>query len=120
MPIGHITNGIHVRTWMSADMHSLLLQQLGPRWLDRIFDADLWTGIDQVRDAELWEVHQVLKARLLAFARRRLADRRERLGSAPRSASRSPRRRSPSASPAASPPTSAPTCCCATSTASTG
>ncbi|HEY0557655.1 MAG TPA: alpha-glucan family phosphorylase [Thermoanaerobaculia bacterium] len=80
VPIGHITNGIHARTWMSADMHSLLIQQLGPRWLDRIFHADLWTGIDEVGDAALWEVHQVLKARLLAFARRRLADRRERLG----------------------------------------
>lgn len=80
VPIGHITNGVHVRTWMAADMYSLLLQHLGPRWLDRISHADLWTGIDDVRDAELWEVHQVLKARLFAFARRRLADRRERLG----------------------------------------
>ncbi len=80
VPIGHITNGIHVRTWMSADMHSLLLQQLGPRWLDRISRPDLWMKIDKVRDAEIWEVHQVLKARLYSFARRRLADRRERLG----------------------------------------
>ncbi|HEY4573747.1 MAG TPA: alpha-glucan family phosphorylase [Thermoanaerobaculia bacterium] len=80
VPIGHVTNGVHVRTWMAADMHSLLLQHLGPRWLDRISHADLWTRIDRMRDAELWEVHQVLKARLFAFARRRLADRRERLG----------------------------------------
>ncbi|PYQ61660.1 MAG: alpha-glucan phosphorylase [Acidobacteria bacterium] len=80
VPIGHITNGVHVRTWMAADMYSLLLQHLGPRWLDRISHADLWTRIDRMRDAELWEVHQVLKARLFAFARRRLADRRERLG----------------------------------------
>jgi glycogen phosphorylase len=79
VPIGHITNGIHARTWMSADMYALFLQRLGPDWLDRISQADLWKGIDRVSDAELWEVHQVLKARLLAFARRRLADRRERL-----------------------------------------
>jgi starch phosphorylase len=79
VPIGHITNGIHVRTWMSADMQSLLVQQLDPLWLDRISRSDLWTGIDEVRDADLWEVHQVLKARLFAFARRRLADRRDRL-----------------------------------------
>jgi starch phosphorylase len=80
VPIGHITNGVHVRTWLAADMYSLFLQHLGPRWLDRISHADLWTRIDKVRDAELWEVHQVLKARLFAFTRRRLADRRERLG----------------------------------------
>ncbi|HEY0511042.1 MAG TPA: alpha-glucan family phosphorylase, partial [Thermoanaerobaculia bacterium] len=80
VPIGHITNGVHVRTWMASDMHGLLIQHLGPRWLDRIAHADLWTRIDKVPDAEIWEVHQALKARLFAFVRRRLADRRERLG----------------------------------------
>jgi len=80
VPIGHITNGIHVRTWMASDMHDLLMRHLGPRWLDAISRPDLWRGIDKVPDAEIWEVHQTLKARLFAFARRRLADRRERLG----------------------------------------
>jgi glycogen phosphorylase len=80
VPIGHITNGVHVRTWLAADMHDLFLRHLGPRWLDRISFPDLWSSIERVPDAELWEVHQVLKARLLTFARRRLADRRQRLG----------------------------------------
>jgi glycogen phosphorylase len=81
VPIGHITNGVHARTWLAADMYGLLIQHLGPRWLEKISRPDLWTKIDSLPDAELWEVHQVLKARLLAFARRRLADRRQRLGS---------------------------------------
>jgi starch phosphorylase len=80
VPIGHITNGVHVRTWLAADMHDLLLRYLGPRWLDRLSHPDLWTKIDRIPDAELWEVHQVLKARLIAFVRGRLADRRRRLG----------------------------------------
>jgi starch phosphorylase len=80
VPIGHITNGVHVRTWLAADMYFLLQQHLGPDWLDRISHPDLWMKIDKVRDAEIWEVHQVLKARLYTFARRRLADRSERLG----------------------------------------
>jgi starch phosphorylase len=79
VPIGHITNGVHVRTWLATDMHNLYIQHLGPHWLDKISHADLWTKIDRIPDAELWEVHQVLKARLMAFARRRLAERRERL-----------------------------------------
>ncbi|HEX6864870.1 MAG TPA: alpha-glucan family phosphorylase, partial [Thermoanaerobaculia bacterium] len=79
VPIGHITNGVHVRTWMAADMHGLLVQYLGPRWLDSISRPELWSTIERVPDAELWEVHQVLKARLFTFVRRRLADRRERL-----------------------------------------
>ncbi|HEV2846213.1 MAG TPA: alpha-glucan family phosphorylase, partial [Thermoanaerobaculia bacterium] len=80
VPIGHITNGVHVRTWMATDMHDLVAQYLGPRWLDHISFPDLWTKIDRIPDAELWEVHQVLKARLFNFVRRRVADRRQRLG----------------------------------------
>jgi starch phosphorylase len=80
VPIGHVTNGIHIRTWLAADMHALLAHHLGPRWLDRVCFPDLWTQVDHISDAELWEVHQVLKARLIAFARGRLADRRKRLG----------------------------------------
>ncbi|HBL31228.1 MAG TPA: alpha-glucan phosphorylase [Acidobacteria bacterium] len=80
VPIGHITNGVHVRTWLAADMHALYVQYLGPRWLESLSRPELWSRSERIPEAELWEVHQVLKARLLTFVRRRLADRRERLG----------------------------------------
>ncbi len=80
VPIGHITNGVHVRTWLSADLQSLFGQHLGPNWLEKIERPEMWAKVDGISDAELWEVHQVLKARLLAFVRRRLAERRLRLG----------------------------------------
>ncbi len=79
VPIGHITNGVHVRTWIAADMHGLLAHYLGPHWLDSICRPELWAKIESVPDAELWEVHQVLKSRLFEFVRGRLADRRSRL-----------------------------------------
>jgi starch phosphorylase len=80
VPIGHITNGVHMRTWISSDMHNLFLHYLGPKWLDSISRPNLWEKVESISDAELWEVHQVLKARMMAFARRRLAERRQRLG----------------------------------------
>ena len=80
VPIGHITNGVHVRTWLASDMHDLFVKHLGPKWLEAISRPNLWAKIEGIPDAELWEVHQVLKARLLTFARRRLAERRQRLG----------------------------------------
>jgi glycogen phosphorylase len=80
VPIGHITNGVHVRTWLAADMHNLLERTLEPRWLDRIARPELWSAIDAIPEAELWEIHQVLKARLFTFVRGRLAERRQRLG----------------------------------------
>jgi starch phosphorylase len=80
VPIGHITNGVHVRTWLSADLQSLFGQHLGPNWLEAIERPEMWARVDGIADAELWEIHQVLKARLLSFVRRRLAERRQRLG----------------------------------------
>lgn len=80
VPIGHITNGIHVRTFLSGDIHDLLSTYLAPDWLERITQPELWRRIDDIPDAELWEVHQVLKSRMIAFVRRSQAQRRKRLG----------------------------------------
>ena len=84
VPIGHITNGVHARTWVASDVQELLVRYLGPDWLERITDTKLWAALDDLPDAELWEVHQVLKARMLTFVRRRDAERRKRLGLPPR------------------------------------
>jgi starch phosphorylase len=80
VPIGHITNGVHARTWLAGDMQELIGQHLGQRWLDSITRRTMWAEVEKIPDAELWEVHQVLKARLIHFVRRRLAERRTRLG----------------------------------------
>jgi starch phosphorylase len=79
VPIGHITNGVHVRTWIATDMYNLIADYAGNRWLESISRSDLWKAMDQIPDAELWEVHQVLKAQLIVFVRERLAERRQRL-----------------------------------------
>ncbi|HEV7667827.1 MAG TPA: alpha-glucan family phosphorylase [Thermoanaerobaculia bacterium] len=78
VPIGHITNGVHVRTWIATDMHELLVRHVSAEWTERMADRDLWQRIEEVPDAELWEVHQVLKGRMVDFVRGRLADRRHR------------------------------------------
>ncbi len=74
VPIGHVTNGIHTRSWTSADMTALLQRYLGPDWLERPADHSVWERIDQVPDVELWRVHERRRERLIAFARRRLAE----------------------------------------------
>jgi len=80
VPIGHITNGVHARTWMASDMQRLVGRYLGRDWLDSIDRPELWSRVEAIPDAELWEVHQVLKARMIAFVRGRDAARRERAG----------------------------------------
>jgi starch phosphorylase len=71
VPIGHITNGVHVLTWLAPQMHLLFDRNLGPDWPQRMRHPEAWANIVQVDDAELWETHQILKARMIDFVRRR-------------------------------------------------
>jgi starch phosphorylase len=73
VPIGHITNGVHVLTWLAPQMRELYDRHLGPDWPDRMCHPETWKAIDTIDDAELWETQQILKARLIEFVRRRLA-----------------------------------------------
>jgi starch phosphorylase len=72
VPIGHITNGVHVQSWVAPQMHQLLDRHLGPDWPKRQRFPEAWSGVQTIEDAELWETQQILKARLIDFVRRRL------------------------------------------------
>src|SRR5262249_11250409 len=73
VPIGHITNGVHVHTWLAPQMRHLYDRHLGPGWARESGVPGVWERIEGVDDGELWETHQVLKSRLLAFVRARAA-----------------------------------------------
>src|ERR1700728_5209713 len=80
VPIGHITNGVHVPSWLAPQMSRLCDRQLGPGWQQHGAEAKIWEGIENVDDGELWETHLNLKARLLEFVRRRAMKQAERRG----------------------------------------
>lgn len=80
VPIGHITNGVHVFTWLAPPMHELYDRHLGPNWLRESGEPQTWEKIDDVSDAELWETHQALKSRLIDFVRRRASHEARRRG----------------------------------------
>src|SRR5690606_14665197 len=73
VPIGHITNGVHVLSWLAPQMHQLYDRHLGVDWPNRQRHPESWAQIQNVDDAERWKVHQVLTARPIDFVRRRLA-----------------------------------------------
>ena len=72
VPIGHITNGVHVQTWVAPQMSLIFDRHLGVDWHRHQRLPETWEGIETVDDAELWETQQVLKARLINFVRNRL------------------------------------------------
>jgi starch phosphorylase len=73
IPIGHITNGVHVPSWLAWQMLQLYDRNFPVGWLLRMGESDVWQGIHQVDPGELWEVHYALKNLLLAFVRRRVS-----------------------------------------------
>jgi starch phosphorylase len=80
VPIGHVTNGIHIPSWISAEMGSLFDRYLGPRWREEPRDRHVWKRIEQIPMEELWRTHERRRERLVAFARQRTRERLQRLG----------------------------------------
>jgi glycogen phosphorylase len=83
VPIGHVTNGVHVLSWMSMDLVQLLRGYLGPHWPAHLSNPEDWAKIDDIDPAEIWELKRVMKARTLRFVATRTARMRERLGLPP-------------------------------------
>lgn len=80
VPIGHITNGVHVPSWLAPQMCRLYDRHLGVGWQNRSSAARTWEGIETVDDGELWETHFALKSRLIEFVRRRAMEQATRRG----------------------------------------
>ena len=83
VPIGHITNGVHVQTWLAPQMRQVYDRHLGPDWTARASDAALWDRIDAIDDGELWETHHTQKVQLIDIVRRRASRQAERRGETP-------------------------------------
>lgn len=72
VPITSITNGIHIRTWLSAEISQLYDRYLGPDWSEKPADHTIWRRVENIPDAELWRIHERRRERLVAFCRERL------------------------------------------------
>jgi starch phosphorylase len=82
VPIGHITNGVHVNTWLAPQMRLIYERHLGSAAADDRGEVR-WDAVDGIDDGELWEAHQTLKFDLINEVRRRLVAQAERRGDAP-------------------------------------
>ncbi len=86
VPIGHITNGIHVNSWLAPQMRMLYDRFLTPDWHTRSGEPDVWKPVDGISPGEFWETHQSLKYRLISYVRERLLRQAQRHESPIRSA----------------------------------
>ena len=71
VPITHVTNGVHLPSWIGAPMRRLLDHHLGEDWWRRATDANTWAALDEVPDNELWRARCDQRAELVEFVKQR-------------------------------------------------
>jgi starch phosphorylase len=72
VPIGHVTNGVHMPSWDSAESDDLWTEACGKgRWLGTV--ETLEQSIRRVSDASLWQFHTAATRSLIEYARERLS-----------------------------------------------
>ena len=83
VPIGHITNGVHMPSWVAPEIRDLVATVMPESWEERFDDAALWEEVRKVDNAALWAVRSNLKEKSVAFLRRRVRDQLVRQGALP-------------------------------------
>jgi starch phosphorylase len=83
IPIGHITNGVHFRSWISLEMNQLYDRYLGPNWREEPANSDVWNRVHTIPAEELWRTHERRRERLVSWARLRVLNQRIRRSAPP-------------------------------------
>jgi starch phosphorylase len=74
VPITHVTNGVHLPTWMAPELQELLDRRLPRGW--RQGEAAAWAAVEGIPEGELWAVRNALRAQLVQYVRSKtIADR---------------------------------------------
>ncbi len=79
IPIGHVTNGVHIPTWLSNEYIQLFERYLQPEWHLHAKGATDFSRIDGIFDEEIWRVHEMNRSRLVRTCRELLLKQYSRL-----------------------------------------
>ena len=81
--VGHVTNGVHIPTWIGPEMASLLRRHLGRDLEGQLLGPSFGPTVEAIPERELWTAHSAQKTRLLLFARQRVLEQFARHGRSP-------------------------------------
>ena len=72
VPITHVTNGVHIPTWIAPELALLFERYLGPAWFMGSRKPENAQRIEEIYDEELWRAHEMSRARLLRACREKI------------------------------------------------
>ncbi len=83
VPVDHVTNGVHVPTWIGTPMRELMDRHLGEGWMAHAAEPETWAAVDRIPDAELWQAREAQRAQLVIELRTRSTVERLQRGDVP-------------------------------------
>jgi glycogen phosphorylase len=69
VPITHVTNGVHLPTFLAPPLRRLLDRYLEPGWADRAAEPDAWAPVAEIPNEELWAARCEARAELVEYVR---------------------------------------------------
>ncbi len=69
VPITHITNGVHIASWISIEISMLFERYLGPEWQLQTWNPEMAERVNEIYDEELWRSHEMARSRLIRTCR---------------------------------------------------
>ncbi len=81
--IDHVTNGVHISTWLGAEIGDVLARHLGRGFMLNLLDPGFADAVRAIPDEELWDAHLAQKGALLQLVRDRVLDQFARYGRSP-------------------------------------
>jgi starch phosphorylase len=82
-PVGFVTNGVHVPTFLHQSWVDFFDRELTPDWRERLRDPEFWHALERVPDDRYWATSQEVKARMMASVKERLQRECLRKGTSP-------------------------------------
>ena len=82
-PIGYVTNGVHVPTFLAREWVSQFDIQFGGGWRNELLNEEFWEKIDDIPDHSFWSTRQSLKTKLFEEVYKRVSQQYRRNGASP-------------------------------------
>jgi starch phosphorylase len=68
--VGYVTNGVHMPTWAASEWKDFYTQKLGAGVFEDQSNPDMWKGIFDVPDEEIWNMRMTLKNKFINFVKK--------------------------------------------------
>lgn len=72
IPIGSVTNGVHIPSYVSKEMADLFARYLGEGWVEEPDNEKIWSRVYHIPPEQIWRAHETRRERLVAYCRRRI------------------------------------------------